>query len=180
MRERVVRGRVGAETSARKRRRGNVVRGNVGESEKQRKTNHYYHFFLANGAAIQGGILSGADEDCKIDIVILDINPLTLGIQTVGGVMSQLIARNSRIPITETKPFTTAADDQEVVAIQIFEGERSMTKDNHFLGDFALTGIPPAPRGTAEIDVTFDIDVNGILNVRTTHNSGNDECETIF
>ncbi len=137
-------------------------------------------FFVANGAAIQGGILSGADEDCKIDIVILDINPLTLGIETVGKVMSKLIPRNSRIPITETKPFTTADDDQEVVTIGIFEGERPMTKDNHFLGHIDLTGIPPAPRGTAQIDVTFDIDVNGILNVSVLHIYSNHKYKTIF
>jgi len=137
-------------------------------------------FFVANGAAIQGGILSGADEACKIDIVILDINPLTLGVDTVGGVMSELIPRNSRIPITGTKSFSTASDDQESVAIEIFEGERPMTKDNHFLGNFDLTGIPPAPRGTPEIDVTFDIDVNGILNVSVSHIYSNHDYESIF
>jgi heat shock protein 5 len=100
---------------------------------------------------------------------------LTLGIHTVGGVMSKLISRNSRIPITETKPFTTADDDQQSVSVEIYEGERSMTKDNHFLGKFELTGIPLAPRGLPEIEVTFDIDVNGILNVSVLF--GNDIYE---
>ncbi len=105
---------------------------------------------------------------------------MTLGVDTVGGVMSEFIPRNSRIPITKTKSFSTASDDQESVAIEIFEGERPMTKDNHFLGKFDLTGIPPAPRGTAQIDVTFDIDVNGILNVSVLHIYSNHDYESIF
>jgi molecular chaperone DnaK (HSP70) len=106
-----------------------------------------------------------------MDIVVVDINPLTLGIETTGGVMSELIPRNSPIPTEQTKPFTTVADDQQSVNIEIFEGERSMSKDNHFLGSFVLTGIPPAPRGIPQIDVTFDIDVNGILNVTAQEKS---------
>ncbi len=94
--------------------------------------------------------------------------------------MSKLISRNSPIPGRKIKPFTTAADHQEVVGIEVFEGERSMTKDNHFLGRFDLTGIPPAPRGTAQIDVTFEIDVNGILNVSTSFDNGNDKYKNIF
>ncbi len=114
---------------------------------------------------MQGGIISG--EDCKNtnDILVMDVNPLTLGIATVGGVMSKLIPRNSHIPITETKHFTTAADGQHTVAVEVFEGERPMTKDNHFLGEFDLTGIRYAVRGIPQIDVTFDIDANGILTV---------------
>ncbi|CAF1456623.1 unnamed protein product [Adineta steineri] len=126
---------------------------------------------VAYGAAIQGAILSG-DECVDSDIVVMDINPLTLGIETNGGVMSKIIPRNSRIPVTETKPFTTVSDDQSVVGIRIFEGERPMTIDNHFLGKFDLTGIPPAPRGSAQIDVSFDIDVNGILNVTAEEKTG--------
>jgi heat shock protein 5 len=88
-----------------------------------------------------------------------------MGIEVKGGAMANIIPRNSPIPIREEKPFTTTEDDQDVVTIRIFEGERPMTKDNHFLGEFDLTGIPLAPRGVPQIDVTFDIDVNGILNV---------------
>ncbi|CAF1332853.1 unnamed protein product [Rotaria sordida] len=119
---------------------------------------------VAYGAAIQGAILSG-DECVDSDIVVIDVNPLTMGIEVKGGAMSNIIPRNSHIPIVENKPFTTTEDDQSVVTIRIFEGERPMTKDNHFLGEFDLTGIPLAPRGVPQIDVTFDIDVNGILNV---------------
>ncbi|CAF4077288.1 unnamed protein product, partial [Rotaria sordida] len=118
---------------------------------------------VAYGAAIQAAILSG--EECTGDIVILDVNPLTLGIETKGGVMSEIIPRNTPIPYVYTKPFTTAEDDQTSVDIRVFEGERSMTKDNHFLGHFVLSGINPAPRNEPLIDVTFEIDVNGILNV---------------
>lgn len=126
-------------------------------------------FFVAYGAAIQGGILSGEVRECAhaSDIAVLDITPLTLGIETVGGVMSKLIARNTPIPIVEKQSFTTTDDNQQVVAVAVFEGERSMIKDNHFLGKFDLTGIPPAPRGVPQITVTFDVDVNGILTVRT-------------
>jgi molecular chaperone DnaK (HSP70) len=120
--------------------------------------------FVAHGAAIQGGILSG--EKCAHDIAVLDINPLTLGIETVGGVMTKVIPRNTNIPVTEKKIFSTNDDNQESVDVEVYEGERSLTKDNHFLGRFYLTGIPPAARGVPEILVTFDIDVNGILTVR--------------
>ena len=96
---------------------------------------------------------------------MIDVNPLTMGIEVKDGVMANIIPRNSRIPIDLTKPFTTTVDNQEVVNIRIFEGERPLTKDNHFLGQFDLTGIPPEPRGEPQIDVTFDIDANGILNV---------------
>ena len=122
-------------------------------------------FFLnvAHGAAIQAAILSG--EECTGDIVILDVNPLTLGIETKGGIMSEIIRRNTVIPVTEEKPFSTVKDNQTEVDIRVFEGERSMTIDNHFLGHFKLTGIKPAPLGEPQIDVKFEIDVNGILNV---------------
>merc|ERR1712003_334765 len=118
---------------------------------------------VAYGAAIQGGVLSG--EDQTSGIVLLDVCPLTLGIETVGGVMTKLIARNSVIPTKKSQIFSTAADNQPTVTIQVYEGERPMTKDNHLLGKFDLTGIPPAARGVPQIEVTFEIDVNGILRV---------------
>merc|ERR1711998_699223 len=116
---------------------------------------------VAYGAAVQGGVLSGKAGE----MVLIDVNPLTLGIETVGGVMTKLIPLNSIIPTKKSQVFSTAADNQETVTIKVYEGERAMTKDNHLLGQFDLTGIPPAPRGTAQIDVTFSIDANGILTV---------------
>jgi endoplasmic reticulum chaperone BiP len=118
---------------------------------------------VAFGAAVQGGVLSG-DQDTG-NLVLLDVCPLTLGIETVGGVMTKLIPRNTVIPTKKSQVFSTAADNQPTVTIQVYEGERPMTKDNHFLGKFDLTGIPPAPRGVPQIEVTFEIDVNGILKV---------------
>jgi len=129
---------------------------------------------VAYGAAVQGGILSG--EEGGSGLLLIDVCPLTMGIETTGGVMTKLIGRNSVVPTKKSQIFSTAVDNQPTVRIQVFEGERSMTKDNNLLGEFDLTEIPPAPRGVPQIEVTFEIDgkfrtvtaltpANGILKV---------------
>merc|ERR1712013_916535 len=135
---------------------------------------------VAEGAALQACILSGDRCGDGDDLLVIDTNPLSLGIETVGGVMSKVIPRNTAIPAKKSQVFSTAADNQETVTIKVYEGERPMTKDNHLLGTFDLTGIPPAPRGTPQIEVTFQVNADGILEVNAKDKASDREEKIVI
>jgi len=131
---------------------------------------------VAKGAAIQGGVMSGK----VTDVLLLDVTPLSLGIETLGGIMTKLINRNTTIPTKKSQVFSTAADGQTAIEVKIFQGERELARDNKLLGNFNLVGIPPAPKGVPQIEITFDIDADGIVNVSAKDKATNkDQSMTI-